>query len=386
MIKLVPIYSVCEMLKETINPQEYVEKQFIHYSLPAFDRGSPKLEYGTEIQSTKLIINRPCILFSRLNPRIRRVWDLSNLTSDNTAICSTEFVPFIVKDNTILESRYLYWFFHSEKFLTFARSGVQAATKSRERVNKESLFKVEIPLPPLEEQRRIAAILDKADDIRRKRKRAIALTEELLRSTFLDMFGDPVTNPKGWDVKTLGSLCKVRRGASPRPISEYLGGSIPWIKIGDATESDDIYIYKTAEAVTEEGSKKSLYLKPESLIFANCGVSLGFARIIKIGGCIHDGWLAFSEISDSLNKIYFLKLLNSVTNYFRQIAPSGTQANLNTGIMKYFCIPLPPIQLQCKFAHIAEELTLSKQRQSEALKTSDKLFNSLLQKAFKGEL
>ncbi|WP_293112285.1 restriction endonuclease subunit S [Moorena sp. SIO4G3] len=62
-----------------------------------------------------------------------------------------------------------------------------------------------IPFPPLEEQKRIAAILDKADSIRRKRKDAIALTEELLRSTFLDMFGDPVTNPKGWEIVKLGS-------------------------------------------------------------------------------------------------------------------------------------------------------------------------------------
>ena len=243
-----------------------------------------------------------------------------------------------------------------------------------------------IPFPPLAEQRRIAAILDKADAIRRKRKQAIQYTEDLLRATFLDMFGDPVTNPKGWEVKPLGSLCTIVRGGSPRPINDYLGGTVPWIKIGDATEDDEIYIYKTAEAIKPEGVKKSRYLEPGSLIFANCGVSLGFARILKIGGCIHDGWLAFSDLDDSLNQIFLLKLLNSITEYFRSIAPDGTQPNLNTTIMKNFEIPVPPIELQEKFLEVSHYLTGSIQKCSEMSCESENLFNSLLQRAFRGEL
>ncbi|QOV21160.1 restriction endonuclease subunit S [Anabaenopsis elenkinii] len=146
----------------------------------------------------------------------------------------------VLVDKNRVDKKYFYYAINHrlDKIIAQSHGGV-----GLKHITKGRLEAIKIPLPPLEEQRRIAAILDKADDIRRKRKQAIALTEELLRSTFLDMFGDPVTNPKGWKVKTLGSLCKVRRGASPRPISEYLGGSIPWIKIGDATESDDIYIY-----------------------------------------------------------------------------------------------------------------------------------------------
>ena len=248
------------------------------------------------------------------------------------------------------------------------------------------LKEYKIPLPPLEEQRRIAAILDKADGVRRKRKEAIRLTEELLRSTFLEMFGDPVTNPKGWEKIKLGNLCTIVRGGSPRPINDYLGGSIPWIKIGDATEGDDIYIHKTAEAIKPDGVKKSRYLEPGSLIFANCGVSLGFARILKIAGCIHDGWLAFSDLDKSINQIFLLKLLNSITEHFRAIAPAGTQPNLNTTIMKNFEIPIPPIDLQEKFAVVSHYLTDIIQKNSEMFKESENLFNSLLQKAFRGEL
>jgi type I restriction enzyme S subunit len=249
-----------------------------------------------------------------------------------------------------------------------------------------NLKRIKIPLPPLEEQRRIAAILDKADGVRRKRKEAIRLTEELLKSTFLEMFGDPVTNPKGWEKIKLGNLCTIVRGGSPRPINDYLGGSIPWIKIGDATEGDDIYIYKTAEAIKPDGVKKSRYLEPGSLIFANCGVSLGFARILKIAGCIHDGWLAFSDLDKSINQIFLLKLLNSITEHFRAIAPDGTQPNLNTTIMKNFEIPVPPIDLQEKFAVVSHYLTDSIKKNSEMFEQSENLFNSLLQRAFRGEL
>jgi type I restriction enzyme S subunit len=257
---------------------------------------------------------------------------------------------------------------------------------TRGKLTKTAANNIPIALPPLEEQRRIAAILDKADGVRRKRKEAIRLTEELLKSTFLEMFGDPVTNPKGWEKIKLGNLCTIVRGGSPRPINDYLGGSIPWIKIGDATEGDDIYIYKTAEAIKPDGVKKSRYLEPGSLIFANCGVSLGFARILKIAGCIHDGWLAFSDLDKSINQIFLLKLLNSITEHFRAIAPDGTQPNLNTTIMKNFEIPVPPIDLQEKFAVVSHYLTDSIKKNSEMFEQSENLFNSLLQRACRGEL
>ncbi|OPF20364.1 type I restriction endonuclease subunit S [Microcystis aeruginosa KW] len=289
-----------------------------------------------------------------------------------------------VRPSKDVDSGYLSRFFQTSSY--WRQINLNTSGTAQGGVNATKLKTLLVPLPPLEEQRRIAAILDKADGVRRKRKEAIRLTEELLKSTFLEMFGDPVTNPKGWEKIKLGNLCTIVRGGSPRPINDYLGGSIPWIKIGDATEGDDIYIHKTAEAIKPDGVKKSRYLEPGSLIFANCGVSLGFARILKIAGCIHDGWLALSDLDKSINQIFLLKLLNSITEHFRAIAPAGTQPNLNTTIMKNFEIPVPPIDLQEKFAVVSHYLTDSIQKNSEMFKESENLFNSLLQRAFRGEL
>lgn len=104
------------------------------------------------------------------------------------------------------------------------------------------------------------------------------------------MFGDPISNPRTWNKHNLSDLCRIRRGASPRPIEDYLGGTVPWIKIRDGAKGGSLYLSSTKDFVTPGGARKSVFLEKGYLIFANCGVSLGFARILKINGCIHDGW------------------------------------------------------------------------------------------------
>ncbi len=126
-------------------------------------------------------------------------------------------------------------------------------------VTKGMVESLEIPLPPLEEQKRIAAILDKADAIRRKRQAAIKLADDFLRATFLDMFGDPVTNPKGWEVKPVGLVSlKVQDGNYgenyPRSDELLQGGEVPFL---------------TSACVGEGGKIKSNQIryvsKPESV-------------------------------------------------------------------------------------------------------------------------
>ena len=196
---------------------------------------------------------------------------------------------------SLVLNQYFYYLLHSsllEKQLSKESLGV-----TQKFVSLQVLRDLKIPLPPIAEQKRIAAIAQKCDRLRRTRRYTQQLSNSYLRSVFLEMFGDPVTNPMGWDKEQLGDLCRIRRGASPRPIDDFLGGTVPWIKIGDGAKGDSLYLSSTKDFVTKEGAKKSVYLEPGSLIFANCGVSLGFARILTISGCIHDGWLSFDQLS-----------------------------------------------------------------------------------------
>lgn len=228
-------------------------------------------------------------------------------------------------------------------------------------VHRQTLLNLEMTLPPLPEQQRIVKTLDTIQGLIDKRKETIRLLDEYIKAVFLDMFGDPVTNPKGWEVKRLGEMCKIKRGASPRPINDFIGNDIPWIKISDATSTDDIYINETKVRITKLGALKSVLVSPGDLIFANCGVSLGFAKIMNIKGCIHDGWLVFNEIANEVHTVFLLEQLNILTDYFRRLAPEGTQPNLNTHIMNEHRIILPPWDMQLAFVkHMHQILDLKK--------------------------
>lgn len=239
-----------------------------------------------------------------------------------------------------------------------------------------------LPLPSLEEQRRIAALLDKVTDLIAKRRTQMEKLDELVQSQFIELFGDININNRGWDVQPLGELCKIVRGASPRPIEKFLGGDIPWIKIGDATDGESIYLHSTKEHIIQEGVSKSRLIKSGSLIFANCGVSLGFARIITFDGCIHDGWLAMEDIDSCLDKVFLLESLNQMTEHFRKIAPAGTQPNLNTSIMKAYKQIIPPIQLQKNFILFVERIDKTKLTIQQSLIKLETLKRSLMQQYF----
>lgn len=209
----------------------------------------------------------------------------------------------------------------------------EASGCAQPNISPKQISKYDISIQTEEKMLLITQQLKKIEVILQNYRNQIDLLDELVKARFVELFGDIISNDKNWNSKPLKELCDISRGASPRPISDYLGGTIPWIKIGDATIGDSIYINSTKEHIIKEGVRKSRFIKKGSLIFANCGVSLGFCRIINFDGCIHDGWLAFQNIDTSLNKIFLLTTINQMTGYFRKIAPGGTQPNLNTDIV-----------------------------------------------------
>ena len=290
--------------------------------------------------------------------------------------CNQGFKNIVCSDE--LNNEYLYWWLKGKnEYLNSL--GVGATFKE---ISKRIVEQITIPIPPLETQSRIVSELDLLQSFIDKQKAQLKELDNLAQSIFYDMFGNPVENEKGWDVKKIGNLCDVYRGGSPRPIEKFLGGTIPWIKIGDATKGDDIYLHQTKEHIIEEGLKKTRYIHSGSLIFANCGVSLGFARIITFNGCIHDGWLAFDNISNEIEKVFFLKSLNFCTQYFRSIAPDGTQPNLNTAIMKSFNQILPPLEIQKSYIEKTEAIEHQKAAISQSIAETQKLFDYTMDKYF----
>ena len=295
-------------------------------------------------------------------------------------IVSPAYPVFRITKPEIIIPEYLQYYFKSDRFQYSISSFAQGSTRTSVKFGK--LKTVSINLPSKNSQSQIVAILNKTKTIIDKYKQQLQQLDNLIKARFVEMFGDINLNNKNWDIRPLGELCTIVRGGSPRPIENYLGGNIPWIKIGDATEGENIYINTTKDHIIQEGVKKSRLVKSGSLIFANCGVSLGFARIITFDGCIHDGWLAMEDIDEKLNKIFLLQSLNQMTEHFRNIAPAGTQPNLNTTIMKEYKQIIPPMEKQIEFVTFLQQVDKSKAVVQKALDETQLLFDSLMQQYF----
>ena len=177
---------------------------------------------------------------------------------------------------------------------------------------------------------------------------------------------------KDWDYKKIGEICTVERGGSPRPIDDYITDSpdgINWIKIGDT--SDSMFITKTAQKIKPEGMKKSRYVQPGDFLLSN-SMSFGRPYILKIDGCIHDGWLVLRDNESVFDKRFLYYYLSSRPTYekFKSMAVGGVVNNLNSEMVRKVYVPIPSKKEQVEIADILDkvnELTKSRNEEISAL-------------------
>lgn len=172
---------------------------------------------------------------------------------------------------------------------------------------------------------------------------SLSATAALFPGSFQDSIGDL---PAGWSAQRLSDLCTIGRGASPRPINDYMGGDVPWIKIADATATIGPFLLKTKEKVTSKGALKSVTVKPGDLILSNsatCGVPV----FVEVEGCIHDGWLYFKNLR-CVSRLYLYHSLKGLAEELIQIADGSVQKNLNTELVgkQILVVPSPSV-IQC---------------------------------------
>ena len=318
------------------------------------------------------------VIFAKIGEAIRqnhRVIAGCDMLIDNNAMAA---VP-----TEKIDGRFLYHFLKTVDFYSLASATTVPALR------KSDLEMLPTPCPPLPEQRRIAAILDKADALRAKRREALAQLDRLAQSIFLEMFGDPVTNPKGWRRLQLGQIFGIARGGSPRPIDDYItdaADGVNWVMIGD-TEQGGKYIWSTKKKIRPEGVKRSRLVKSGDFLLTN-SMSFGRPYIMKTGGCIHDGWLVLSSQINDFHADYFYALLGSQALFteFSKRAAGATVKNLNIDLVAGVGVAVPPIEEQRKFAKAVEAIETMKSHGETSASQLDSLFGSLQVRAFSGEL
>lgn len=261
-----------------------------------------------------------------------------------------KFIPNIVK----LNSRFLYHFLLS-KSLEILK--ISSGSGAQPNLSTENIKNLVIPVLPLEVQEEIAKILDNytksVEELKEK------LNEELIaRKNQYSWYRDYLLKFEN-KIKTvkLGDISSIVRGASPRPISNYITfeeDGVNWIKIGDVNPESK-YVEKTKEKITLEGAKKSRIVKKGDLILSN-SMSFGRPYIVNQKGCIHDGWILISDYQTSYSTdfLYYLLTSNKVQKYMRDNVISGTVQNLNTDIVKNIEIPLLSLEVQKRIVEVLD--------------------------------
>lgn len=167
--------------------------------------------------------------------------------------------------------------------------------------------------------------------------------------------------PNGVEYKKFGECATIVRGASPRPIKNFItteSTGINWIKIGDVKQGDK-YITSTAEKITKDGARKSRFVKQGDFILSN-SMSFGRPYILKIDGCIHDGWLAISDFSNKYLSDFLYHLLNSNSCQYemrKRASFGGAVQNLNADIVRELALPVPPLPVQEEIVRILDSFT-----------------------------
>lgn len=272
-----------------------------------------------------------------------------------------------------LDTRYL-WHWLSHVTPELHAKGKGATFKQ---VNREDIGEICIALPPVKEQRRIAAILDKAEALCAKRREAIAKLNSLEQTIFLDIFGDPVRNPMGWPISKFKEIGSIERGVSkhrPRNAPELLGGPYPFVQTGDVANCDG-YVRQYSGSYSDLGLKQSR-LWPAGTLCITIAANIAKTGILTFDACFPDSVVGF-QAKNKCTVQYVRIWLSFLQKTLEDAAPESAQKNINLEILRNLNIPAPPIELQEKLYLRIIELDRNKGLQEVSEKKLDELFSTL---------
>lgn len=380
--------SAAQVIKDgggAVDPRLFPDEQFELFSIPAHDSGQSEMLSGMQIGSTKQIVADGDVLLSKIVPHIRRAWVVQG-RSDARKIGSGEWIVF---RSPLFCPSFLRYLLLGDSFHRQFMQTVSGVGGSLLRARPAFVKQIQLPLPPLDEQRRIAAILDKADALRDKRRQALAQVEQLTQSVFLEMFGDPVSQT-GFEAAPLLSICKATSGGTPsRGESSYWDGAVPWYSPKDL--KSDI-VYDSAEHLSERGLAKShLKLFPKgTVVIVVRGMILAHTfPVCQLGqeGAINQDVKALVPGQNVTSDFLAATLRASSSHVLNLVSTAGHGTKkLDAFGLSQIQIPLPPVELQQEFARRVEVIERLKDAHRRSLEELDALFASLQHRAFRGEL
>lgn len=288
---------------------------------------------------------------------------------------------FIIKDMSKLDTKFLYYVLKGTDHSIGSNRAVMGKT-----LNKEILKQIRIPLPPLEDQKRIVKVLDQGDMLCQKREQSIRLMDDYLKAVFLEMFGDPVINPKKWEKKEFHKICsKILGGGTPsKANSNFYKGNVLWVTPKDMKKR---FLEDSEDKISEEAvanSSVKIIPKMSVLMVIRSGIlkhKLPVA-INRVEVTVNQDMKAYI-IDQKLSNAYFVLFFFEVyQNHLLKKVRAVTADNLKFDDIKNIQMIIPPTELQNKFAEIVCRIELLKQKmliQADELETQ---FQALMRNAF----
>lgn len=381
-----PLGEVITLIQTGTTPSTKVAEYF-HGDIPWYTpgdigsnrdlRGSMRYlsHLGVDAGGAKLV--EPNTLLITCIGEIGRVGITRTYATYNQQITGLRFHNYIN-----VEYAYYWFLYHQTDLELYSNQAVVPI------LNNGGLKQLVFSFPPLDEQKRIAAILEEADHARRTRRYTQSLSDTFLQEVFVEMFGDPVTNPMGWERATISQLGEVITGNTPsRENPEYYGDFIEWIK-SDNIVDGQMYLTRSREMLSELGLKVGRYVEPSA-----CLVTCIAGSVDSIGSVAFvDRKVSFNQQINAVrpyedvHPLFLYGLLFFSKPIIQDTATSSMKRIITKSKFEQVVLFKPPNEIQVRFAQLLEDTDHSKQQQHESARQAEHLFQSLLHRAFRGEL
>ena len=340
-------------------------------------------EYYDELKKGKIKINDVLVV-------------KDGATTGKTAIVEDDFLlkeacinehVFLLRTKDSLNPKYLFYYFLSEQGQQEILKDFRGATVGG--ISKD-FIDMDIYISDLDTQKKIVEVLDKAQELIDKRKEQIEALDELVKSRFIEMFGNPATNPKGWKITTIGDITTdVRYGTSKSSVD---GGKYPYLRMNNITYKGGLDLQDLKYIDIDDEELEKCIVRKGDVLFnrTNSAELIGKTCVFNLDEpMIIAGYIIRVRLNDDILPIYLSMFLNSDygKKLLRGMAKGAVnQANINAQELKSIKISVPPIELQNQFADFINQVDKLKSQMESGLKELEDNFNSLMQKAFKGEL
>ena len=350
----------------------------LYIGLEHLDSGSLRVtRWGSEVElvGQKLVMQKGDILFGRRNTYLRRA-----AIAPHDGIFSAHGMIFRPKTD-VIDPDYFPFFISSDYFMDAAiRISVGSLSPT---VNWKTLKELEFYLPDLNQQRHTAELLSAANETKEAYQDLLSKTDELVKSQFIELFGDPITNEKRWPLSAFSDSCYIVTGNTPsRKVPEYYGNYIEWIK-SDNISPNSLFLRRAAESLSEEGKKVGRVVPVGSILMTCIAGSLNTIGNVSIA----DREVAFNQQINAFipkqYETYFLYyLLAAIRPQLHEVTNNALKCILNKGTLESVNAIVPDRALQIRFSDIAQQLDKSKFELKQAIANISELMKSLIQQDF----